>query len=221
MDKIKLFFEENNITKKLYSTGNNNESIDGSGVLPSVDKNNSIYIINYIIKLLNKSNINVLDVGSGVGYLTYASQYVDNFNCYSFEGSSNLIQHVICDKERYAIVDLSTKFDNELLYKKFDITTSFEVLEHVHRKHQDIFWENLKYLSNKHLCSIHLANEEHEEHCTIQNLDTWLNYLKDKGNVTVLGLYPQNLDTELHTFRKECNLMHWDCSIFLLIDFYN
>uniref|UniRef100_A0A6C0JX39 Methyltransferase domain-containing protein n=1 Tax=viral metagenome TaxID=1070528 RepID=A0A6C0JX39_9ZZZZ len=222
MSNIQEFFELNNITKKYYSTGKKNLSIDGTGILPSVDTPAGTRILNYIKKFyFPDTSINILDVGAGVGHLTKASDSFNTINCYSFEGCSDLVPHVVCDKTKFAIVDLTETFTDKLLYKQFDLTTSFEVLEHVHRSHQDTFWKNLAFFSNKHLCSIHVANEEHDEHCTIQPLNVWLDYLKDKGKVTVLGLYPQNLDTAEHTFRKECNLYNWDCSIMLYIEFYN
>ena len=103
--------------------------------------------------------------------------------------------------------------------KQFDITTSFEVLEHVHRKHQDVFWENLQYISKGHLCSIHVANQEDHQHCCIRPLEEWIDYLKSKGKITILGKHPNNLDDETHNFRKETGLNNWDCSIMLYIEF--
>jgi hypothetical protein len=222
MDTINTFFTEFSIgNNKLYSSGKKNESIDGTGVLPSVDVKNSVSLINYIKKNYPHVN-NILDVGAGQGYLNKAADDLKSslgINCYSIEGCSDLIPHVKCDRNKYAIVDFSTKFEDERLKKKFDLTTSFEVLEHVHRKHQDIFWENLSYVSNEHLCSIHVANQQDHQHCCIAPLGKWLEYLCPKGKITILGKHPKTSDDENCNFRRETGLYNWDCSIMLHIKF--
>jgi len=222
MSSIESFYNEYSISKnKMFSSGEKNESVDGSGILPSVGENEAKGILSYIKKFYPHVN-NILDIGSGQGYLTKICDDLNDldFNCYSMEGCSNLIPHVKCDKNKYAIVDFSNKFADKRLEKQFDLTTSFEVLEHVHRKHQDIFWDNLMYVSKEHLCSIHVANDEHDEHCCIRPLEEWIKYLNTKGKITILGKYPQETDSESCNFRIETGLTNWDCSIMLHIKFY-
>jgi hypothetical protein len=223
MDSIDSFFNEFSIqNNKLYSDGNKNLSIDGTGILPSVDESAAIAILNYIKKNYTETT-NILDIGSGVGWLSNKADNLYsyyNMKCYSFEGCKDLVPHIKCSPNKYAIVDLSKKFTDERLNKKFDLTTSFEVLEHIHRDHQDIFWENLRFFSKGHLCSIHVANQEDHEHCCIRPLNEWIEYLKQIGNVTVLGKHPNNLDDNDNDFRKETGLNNWDCSIMLYGEFY-
>ena len=222
-NSIKSFFKEFSVINNNYSSGNKNVSIDGTGILPSVDEKAGNAILLYIKKNYPKCKT-ILDVGAGVGYLSRQSQYMnpdDRINCFSFEGCKDLVQHIKCDPNLFSIVDLTEKFTDNRLEKQFDLTTSFEVLEHVHRMHQDIFWQNLKFLSKAHLCSIHVANQQDHQHCTIRPLNEWLDYLKDKGEVTVLGRWPAEKDnTDIQCdFRKETNLHNWDCSIMLYIKF--
>lgn len=222
MSNIESFYSEYSIgNKKSFSSGEKNESIDGTGILPSVDEKASKSILNYIKKFYPHVN-NILDIGSGQGYLTKTCDDLKDFefNCYSMEGCSELIPHVKCDKNKYAIVDFSKQFTDNRLEKQFDLTTSFEVLEHIHRKHQDIFWDNLMYVSKEHLCSIHVANQEDHEHCCIRPLEEWIKYLSSKGTITILGKHPSSLDNTSCNFRSETGLTNWDCSIMLHIKFY-
>ena len=138
--KIKLFFDKYSIAGNiLFSSGDKNLSVDGTGILPSVGEKEGKNILLYIKKFYPECK-NILDVGSGVGHITKCSDDIPGINCFSFEGCKDLIPNVVCDKNKYAIVDLSKPLDNIDLYKAFDMTTSFEVLEHVHRNHQDQFW---------------------------------------------------------------------------------
>lgn len=207
----------------MFTEGKRNESVDGTGILPSVNTTNSTLIKDYIKKYIFPNTtevIKILDVGAGVGHFQKGAEDDPAVLVFSFEGCGDLINHAICDKSRYVIADLSVPFTDERLYKAFDISTSFEVLEHVHRSHQDTFWKNLKFLSKQHLCGIHVANGEDAQHCTIQNLDKWLNYLEDKGKVTVLGKYPISREPSAEEFRHKTNTLMWDCSIILLVEFF-
>jgi hypothetical protein len=222
---IKNFFEENNCQEKLFTSGLRNQSVDGTGILPSVNDTNNWLIKDFIKKTFSsqftsQTQMKLLDVGAGVGFFQKGTEDDPEVLGFSFEGCSDLINHVVCDKSRYAIVDLSIPFSDERLFKAFDISTSFEVLEHVHRSHQDAFWNNLRFLSKRHFCSIHVANQEDEQHCTIQSLDTWIEYLKSKGTVTVHGGFPISPDLSQETFRCETNTLMWDCSIILSIEFF-
>ena len=221
MSAARSFFDENNCRVRFVTSGQRNLSVDGTGILPSVDVSNSSKIKDYIKEhvLPGQSPITILDVGAGVGHFQKGCEGDPAVDAYSFEGCGDLAKHIVCDPSRFAIVDLSVPFTDERLYKAFDVSTSFEVLEHVHRTHQDTFWNNLKFLSRRHLCGIHVANQEHDEHCTIQNLETWCNYLKDTGKVTVLGYYPiASPDQEV--FRHFTKTLNWNCSIILQIDFF-
>ena len=64
MNNIELFFSENNVHDgKLFSSGQKNQSIDGTGVLPSVGEPTAISILRYIKKHYPHVK-NIFDVGS-------------------------------------------------------------------------------------------------------------------------------------------------------------
>lgn len=209
-----------------YNTdGRHNLSVDGSGVLPSVNVKEAQGIKRYLLKkfeLPPSRKMRVLDVGAGAGYLQAALEKDETFEAYSFEGSSALLPHAICDKSKYVICDLSKKIDDIRLFKAFNLTTSFEVFEHIYRSDLKCFIENLAFLGDYHLCSIHVANEESYTHCTIIPLEQWIEFFSDLNiKSEVLGYYPCSLDTNLEEMRSECSLFHWNCSIFLLLSFKN
>lgn len=214
IERIDSFFKEYNILDgKKYTDGSHNQSVDGSGKLPSVNEKEAKQILKFLLKN-NPVFFYILDVGAGLGYLQ--KYFSDILHCNSFEGSNSLSPFVVCDKSKYAIADLSKPFSDHRLYKAFDLSTSFEVFEHIHRDHLDQFITNLRFLSNYHFCSIHTANEEHDLHCTIMQLHEWCDLFNKHG------IYYQILgtrDTGLHTdnFHKEIGLDTWNCSIFLML----
>lgn len=220
-----LFFEEFSVIKdKSFNTdGSHNLSVDGAGILPSVNVREAENIKRYLLKKFTMAadrKMRVLDVGAGAGYLQNGLAQDARFEAYSFEGSRQLIPHIAGDKTKYVICDLSKRIDDIRLKKAFDLTTSFEVFEHVHKSHIHDFIENLIYLSDYHLCSIHVANNEHEQHCTIMPLEKWLE-LFSGFNISseVLGYYPISSDLGREEMRNEAALYHWDCSVFLLLNF--
>jgi len=218
---VSSFFSKfNAISKKYVNTeGAKNLSVDGTGILPSVDKSTSEQILNFI-KLIfvtnNKFPLNVLDVGAGVGHLQKLADLDPFFNMYSFEGCSDLIKHFVCNKSRIAICDLTQNISDIQIKKAFHLTTSFEVLEHIHRSKMDIFWDNMKFLSDYHLCSIHCANRTSTEHCTIQSQKVWEDYF-EKRNIIFnrLGNYP--VTKENNEFRDYTGLHNWKFSAFYLL----
>lgn len=216
------FFEEFGGT--LFNTnGSHDLSVDGTGRLPSVDAAAGVGIRDYIKTLFSvgdSGRLNVLDLGAGVGHLQKVLDEDRFFNAYSFEGSLELLDKVVCSKKRVSICHLSHAIQDERLCKAFHLTTSFEFLEHCHRSHQDVVWTNIRYLSDFHLCSIHVANREHKEHCTIMKPSEWEEFFERK-NIWYqrLGDYPINSDRARETFREATGLYGWDCSVMYLLRF--
>jgi len=96
---------------------------------------------------------------------------------YGIEGFLPLAKRCVVGKERACAIDLATvKLESEHSFKCASLTTSFEVFEHVHRKHEDLFIRNLAWLSDYHLCSIHMSKWPgvDNKHCNIKHECCWL-----------------------------------------------
>ena len=193
------FFREYSVRAgKMYnSNGEFNLSIDGSGIIPSINESN----VDLMYPLLKGYKIQ-LDIGGGMCHLTKMLNE-HGIEGYSFEGSAVLINRIVCDKNRVAIIDMSKKINDKRLNRYFDITTSFEVIEHIHRNYQLQFWKNLSYLSQYHLCSIHVMNEEYAEHCTINKPEIWERIFKD------LGIKYQKI--------TDFPIRYWECSAYYFL----
>ena len=80
-------------------------------------------------------------------------------------------------------------------------------------------WENIEYLSDFHLCSIHVANEEHREHCTIMRPSEWEDLFAKRGILYQrLGDYPISHDKTREVFRESTGV-GWECSVMYLLRF--
>ena len=193
------FFEEYNIDTKHFTNGSHNKSVDGTGVLPSVDERVSNMFGDFIKNHLDKkNNITHLDIGGGRCWLSKGLDESGSFDSYSFEGSITLLPYIVHNHKKVAIVDLSKEITDLRLHRVFDVTTSFEVIEHVHRDDQLQFWKNISYLSKYHICSIHVMNEEHPAHCTINKSSVWNRIFEE------LGIKYKIIDNIVP---------EWDCSV--------
>jgi hypothetical protein len=222
---IESFFNEYSLAKKkFYQTdGKLNRSVDASGWMPSVNEEIANRILKYVKKLLpEKKELIHLDCGTGLGYLPKVMNSEPGFLSFGIEGSAYLTEPttysgkptglheplgphngMVAPKEKILITDLCKEITDVRLKKAFDLTTSFEVIEHVDRRDQMTFWKNMTYLSDYHLCGIHIANEEHDQHCTINPPEVW-----------------DHIFTELGMDWKRLNdfpTPEWDCSVFYLL----
>lgn len=220
-ENIKSFFNEYCLASgKFFQTdGNVNRSIDGSGWTPSVDEKVATTLRPYLHSFFEDAKVvRHLDCGTGLGYLP-KTLHGNGFESYGVEGAIYLAtpsdtyvspqglhdalgphQGMVADKTRILITDLCKPISDPRLKKAFDLTTSFEVIEHVHRDDQLNFWKNLTYLSNYHICAIHVSNEEHDHHCTINEPKEWERIFDD------LGIKWKRLD--------DFPIKNWDCSAF-------
>lgn len=223
----KRFFEENSFAstaKGLNTNGKRNRSVDGSGWHPSVTPEVAKKIVAYAKTFFDGPFLH-LDIGTGLGYLPIEFRK-SGIESYAVEGAADLLTPKTdydpvtgihepmgphpgtqLDRNYLLLADFSKKLvGNEKLKKLFDLSTSFEVIEHVHRKDQRQFWENLCETSKNHLCAIHVKNEEHELHCTIASPEVW------EKNFDALGIRWKRLeDFPLRT--------EWDCSVFYFLEF--
>ena len=164
--------------------GKTNSSIDGTGVLESVNEEIAERILRYI-QVEFPGTKTILDVGAGQGLFQKRVEELSDCLVYSIEGCSDVPFRA--NQDRLIISDATIPFTEEY-YKKFDLVTSFECIEHVPLQLQDSFWKNVFYSSNKALVGIHCLNEEDERHCLIRGLDWWVNFFDEKKiNHELLG----------------------------------
>lgn len=187
IEKIESFFSQNSVAAGNYSAPAHTKSIDGTGKDVSVGKNVGDQLVKYIIKKFNPST--VLDIGTGKGHMVNSLR--DHDICgFGIEGSSSLVPMCVCDKNNYAILDITKSINDERLHKAFDLTTSFEMFEHIHRSHEDQLLKNLAFLSDWHFCSIHMDGWPGVavEHCNIKHECCWMELFR-KHNIKceVLG----------------------------------
>lgn len=228
------------LDKKDYTSGEHNSSVDGTGKDVSVGEGVGDKLAQYIkTKFTGPEKLKVLDVGTGRGYMVNGL-IKNGIIGYGIEGSKSVAHQAVCPKNRIAVVDLSINLRGTL-HKAFHLTTSFEVLEHVHRKDEDVFLRNLASLSDYHLCSVHMAGWPGvtAEHCNIKHECCWLELFR-KYNIKadVLGRAPKdhadghhsNLpgsapspriggSEEVRDFVKFGQWGEWECSHFFLLDF--
>lgn len=170
-------------------TGQKNLSIDGTGVLASVNTTEALSILEYIKQ--NFTNVNkILDIGAGQGF--FQKTVEENSDClvWSMEGYGEMPFRA--NRDRLIISDATIPFTEE--YKKaFDLVTSFECIEHIHSTGQETFWNNVFYASDNALVGIHCMNQEDHEHCFIRGKDWWCNFFASKGISYELLGDPTNL----------------------------
>jgi hypothetical protein len=223
-ERAKEFFQQHSLaTNTFYQTdGSTNQSVDASGWMPSVDATIAKQIAPYIQQLFPREHPIVhLDCGTGLGYLPKTLNEL-GFNSYGIEGASYLVNNsdtyidpdgyhdalgphpgILEKHDRILITDLCKPITDIRLNKTFHISTSFEVIEHINRKDQFQFWKNIAFLSDYHLCAIHIANDEHDHHCTINSPHTWQRIFNDLGiEWRILSDFP---------------IKNWDCSVFFLL----
>jgi len=206
-EQIDLFFNGN----KLKTNGINNSSVDGTGILASVTDTIGQRIANFIYNKFNiadkKDETLILDVGCGQGFLVKNLNNLPNITAYGFEGSSDLLPHFKSDN--ICVFDLSNDLPPEL-EKTFEITTSFEMLEHIPMEGQKKVWDNLRFLSKYHFCSIHKCPPSHELHPTILSNEEWREFFKTQ-KIEVIEEIPQSV------WNSEC--AEWECSFYFILKF--
>ncbi len=176
---------------------------DGSGSSASVREDNAERLLRYII---NKTNTNkFVDFGTGLGYLPKIAHDLKIANVIGVEGNKELFDKIDCPPEVKILADVSSASFS--LTTKFELSTSFELIEHIPRKLQKQLWQNLSSSTNKHLCSIHTKNDEHDLHPVVISRDMWEKFFKVNG-IRFEYLY----DFPLKSF---------DCSDFWFLDFTN
>lgn len=92
-------------------------------------------------------------------------------------------------RDHYAVFDMSRPIQDLLPKHCFDMTTSFEVTEHVPRENLDGFIANLAWLAPIHICSLHVQGKEEDNHYNVRPLEWWVEkFAKHGAAVKEIGL---------------------------------
>ncbi len=236
---IGAFFADHSSVIHNYTNGSHNLSVDGTGVDPSVTSDIADKISKYILKKFNcNDKLIVLDIGTGIGHMVNGLNN-NGIDGYGIEGSIRAASRSVCDKNKISVLDMSISIEDERLKKCSHLTTSFELLEHIHRNHEDQFLRNLSYLSDYHLCSINMDEWPGNtyNHCNIKHLCCWLELFRKhsikyeilgeatKGGVVAkhkgdVGVPSYTNKTHNEEFRDNTGC-DWHFSMFCLLDFRN
>ena len=204
-DIVNSFF-----TNKQITDGLKNDSIDGSGIMESVTDIIGSKISKFIYDKFNLNEFEetlILDVGCGQGFLVKNLNELPNVTAYGFEGSGDLLPHF--KSENICVLDIGGNIPKEL-NKLFKISTSFEMMEHIPMDSQKKVWDNLRFLSDYHVCSIHKCPPSHEIHPTILTNQEWCNFFKE-NNIEVVEEVPQSI------WNEQC--AEWQCSFYFILKF--
>ncbi len=169
--------------------------------------NNAIHVVDYLKE--NYKNKNHIDIGASRGYLS-KRLLEENINSYGIDGSDYGIKNNFLDipMDRYAVCDM-TKYDfrNTNLEKYFDISTAFEITEHIHEEDIEIFYNNVSFISKEHLCSIHVSGPDSKSgvrtsHHNIKNKNWWINFFKKYGKIEEMPMLKTKIGWEESEFLK-------------------
>jgi hypothetical protein len=191
------------------------DSVDGTGIRPSVTPEAAALVHAYIKKLGFKGR--VLDIGAGLCHLQASLESDPDFEAYSMEASTDVLKDVRANPDRVIVQDITKLVTEPCLTKAFDLSTSFELVEHIPREEQSRYWWNIQQISKAHLCAIHVTPPEERNHRCICKTDTWKWYFESKGfGVRMLKDFP----LEGRSFeREEGHPVTWDGSAYFLLEF--
>ena len=195
IDAFKYFFGQkiNNITT-LDSKDEGYAEHNFSGLHSASNESNCDAIVEYI-KIHYPELKNHCDIGGSIG--TLSKKLIDlNKDSYVIEGHDLGLRNnsVKIPLEKYCVFDITaSSMDCLNLEKYFDLTTTFEVTEHIPVDKIDMFYENCKLISKSHICSVHHGGESHEQnvfsnHYNVKSVDWWVEFLSKYGKVTKIDL---------------------------------
>lgn len=163
---------------------------DGTGINPSVTIPIAERIIDWIKDKYTPERL--IDIGTGLGHLVTVAHSKGIYSL-GVEGSQQLVNQ--SGNTRVQCHDIR----KPVLIGPWDITTSFEFIEHVPREDLEKVFFSLSCLSPIHICTIHINPPEHMEHQTIQSREEWLTWFTErKIKATVLLDFP---------------ITEWTCSV--------
>lgn len=142
-------------------------------------------IANYLQK--NYTFKSFCDIGGSIGKLAsiLAARGIDS---YVIDGCSKgwNDNNTGVARDKYAVFDFRKDITSMLPKNCFDITTSFEFTEHISREDIDNVFKNIQWISPIHVCSLHVAGAETDNHYNVSPLEWWVEFLSKFGDVKVL-----------------------------------
>lgn len=148
--------------------------------------------VDYIIAEGVKTHI---DIGGSRAYLSMRLATQGNIDSYTLDGwtygiDNNLLE---IDISKYVVCDMvAFDFKGLDLEKYFEVSTAFEITEHIHEKDIKTFYDNVSYMSKSHICSIHVGGLDstmgvETNHHNVKDMVWWTNFLTQYGHVTHMG----------------------------------
>jgi 2-polyprenyl-3-methyl-5-hydroxy-6-metoxy-1,4-benzoquinol methylase len=188
IDPFQYFF--GNVINTITTEDNNDQyavhNFNGGNSMsypPSAD-----IMVKYILE--NYSGKNHIDIGGSRGYLS--RRLIDQgLNSFCLDGWTYGINNNMLDIDmsKYVVCDMVSGPFNDLNFEKFfDVSTAFEITEHIHEKDIKLFYDNVSYMSKEHICSIHTGGVDSTmgyitNHHNVKSKEWWINLLKDYGQV--------------------------------------
>lgn len=182
-----------------------------SGLHSVSNEDNANIVKDYIINNLKITGKHC-DIGASIAKLSNKLLEV-GIDSYAIDGHDYGIRYnnILIPLEKYAVCNMSTTDISDLdLEKSFELTTAFEITEHIPEDEIDLFYKNCSYMSKMHLCSVHWGGDSnstnpHHNHYNVKPTSWWINFLSKYGKVTNTGFH-------IPTFNE---------SDVLLIEFYD
>jgi len=172
-----------------------------SGLHSASNDENAEIIKNYIITHIMNGGKHC-DVGASIARLS--KKLIDyGIDSYAIDGHDYGIRHdnILIPKNKYAVCDMGMTDISDLDFEKeFELTTAFEITEHIPEEMLDLFYKNCAYMSKKHLCSVHWGGDDNSKnayhnHYNVKPTSWWIDYLSKFGNVT-------NIEFKIPTFNE-------------------
>jgi hypothetical protein len=130
------------------------------------------------------------DVGGARGLLSSVlNQY--GIDSHVIEGTNYGILNgaISAPMNKYAVYDFASySLDDLNLHKYFDLTTAFEITEHIKRENLPAFYNNMALISKYHFCSVHWGGVENSQdpstsHYNVKDTNWWCDFLSSYGDI--------------------------------------
>ena len=121
--------------------------------------------------------IRLLDIQTGLGRFVKYNESNQDYVIIGCEGNPNLKARSVT--QNVILHDIVKK----TLDINVDVTTSFNIAEHVREEDQYMFWNNISKLGRFHFCSIGVCEDHDDSHKFIRRTDWWVSYFINKFGI--------------------------------------